>query len=168
MRIAYRSFDRQWLIPDNRLLHRPSPDLWRANDKQQVFLTEQHAHHFETGPAIVFTNLVPDMHHFNSRGGRVLPMRHAGGAPNVAPRLLSVLAERLGRPVPVEDLVAYLAGVVAHRGFTPRFAEELVTPGVRVPLTADPALFDEAVAIGRKVLVAHLRRCVPRHHSGPS
>jgi hypothetical protein len=155
VRIAYRSFDRQWLIPDNRLLHRPSPDLWRAAGTDQVFLTEQHAHPFETGPAVTFSALVPDMHHFNGRGGRVLPLRHAGGAPNVPPLLLASLGERLGQPVSVEDLVAYIAGTVAHRGFTPRFTDELVTPGIRIPVTADPALWAQAVVLGQQLIWLH-------------
>src|SRR5690606_15241292 len=54
-----------------------------------------------------------------------------------------------------EDLVSYIAGCVAHRAFVPRFAEELVTPGIRVPLTADPGLWDEAVALGRDIVWLH-------------
>lgn len=155
VRIAFRSFDRQWIIPDSRLIDRPRPDLWRSVKDGQVFISEQHALPFETGPAVMFSTLVPDMHHFNGRGGRVLPMRHAGGAPNVPPNLLAVLSGRLGYPVPVEDLVAYIASTVAHRAFTARFAEELVTPGIRVPLTADPQLWAEAVALGQQVIWLH-------------
>lgn len=155
-RVAYRSFDRQWVIPDNRLFHGPSPELWRAAEDGQVFISELHSAPVSSGPAITFTALVPDMHHFKgSEGGRVLPMRHAGGAPNVPPKLLAVLSGRLGCAVSVEDLVAYIAGTVAHRGFTPRFAEDLVTPGIRIPLTADPQLWAEAVALGRQVVWLH-------------
>lgn len=154
-RVAYRSFDRQWVIPDNRLFHGPSPELWRANTPNQIFLVEQHAQPFVTGPGIVFSAFVADMDYFNGRGGRILPIRHAGGAPNVPPLLLALLGDRLGCAVSVEDLVAYIAGTVAHRGFTPRFAEELVTPGIRVPLTADPELWAEAVALGQQVVWLH-------------
>lgn len=48
--------------------------------------------------------------------------------------------------------MAYLAAVMAHPAFTRRFAADLVRPGLRVPLTADGALFAAAVAIGREVL----------------
>jgi hypothetical protein len=34
--------------------------------------------------------------------------------------------------------MAYLATTMAHPAFTARFAEDLVQPGLRVPLTADP------------------------------
>ncbi|MGS2613629.1 type ISP restriction/modification enzyme [Micromonospora sp. LZ34] len=154
-RVAYRSFDRQWIIPDSRVLDYPRPELWRAADPGQVYLVEQHAHPFETGPAVLFSALVPDMDYFNGRGGRVLPMRHASGAPNVPTLLLTLLGDRLGQSVAVEDLVAYIAGAVAHPGFTRRFAEELETPGVRVPLTADPALWVESVTLGRQIAWLH-------------
>lgn len=116
VRVAFRSFDRQWIIPDNRLLHRPSPDLWRATGPGQVFAVEQHSKVISSGPGIVFTALVPDMDYFEgSEGGRVLPMLHADGSANVAPRLLSVLSERVGRQVDAAEFVAYLAGVAATR-----------------------------------------------------
>lgn len=155
-RVAYRSFDRQWIIPDNRMLDFSRPDLWQAADEKQVFVSELHSSPLTSGPGITFAGLVPDMHHFKgSEGGRVLPMRHADGGPNVPPLLLATLSDRLGRPVTVEDLVAYVAGIVAHRGFTPCFAEELVTPGIRVPLTGDADLWGQVVDVGRQVVWLH-------------
>jgi len=82
-------------------------------------------------------------------------MVHAGGAPNVPPLLLSVVGDRLGHSVSIEDLVAYVAGCVAHPGFTPRFAGELVTPGIRVPLTTDQELWEATVGVGREVVWLH-------------
>jgi hypothetical protein len=156
IRISYRSFDRQWLILDDRVIDRPRRDLWQAKIHNTIFVTEPHTKAIASGPGITLTSLLPDVDHFKgSEGGRVLPTLHPGGMANVAPRLLAVLGDRLGSTVTVEDLVAYIAGVVAHRGFTPRFAEELVTPGIRVPLTADPALWREAVEVGRQVVWLH-------------
>jgi hypothetical protein len=51
--------------------------------------------------------------------------------------------------------MAYIAAVAAHPGFTARFQEDLSTPGLRIPLTADPELFAEAVALGRRVIWLH-------------
>ncbi len=157
VRVAYRSFDRQWLIPDSRLHHAPSPDLWRVVSDSQVFATEQHAHPLEAGPGLVFTAYVPDMHHTNGRGGRVLPLYRdrAAGAANFAPGLVRALAQRLGLPVSAPDVLAYIAAVTAHSGYTARFTEELRTPGVRIPLTADPELWAQAVRLGRRVLWLH-------------
>ncbi|MEU0521711.1 type ISP restriction/modification enzyme [Streptosporangium sp. NPDC006007] len=143
VRVAYRSFDRQWVIPDTRVQERPRPELWQVAGDSQVFVVEQHAQPLGAGPGLVFTAFVPDMDHFKgSAGGRVLPLYRdrAAGAANLAPGLLRLLTERLGRPVISADLLSYVAAVTAHNGYTVRFAEELRTPGVRVPLTADPEL----------------------------
>jgi len=44
---------------------------------------------------------------------------------------------------------------MAHPAFTARFKEDLIRPGLRVPITADAALFDRAVALGREVIWLH-------------
>jgi Type ISP C-terminal specificity domain/N-6 DNA Methylase len=156
-RVAARSFDRQHLIYDARVLDFARAPLWQVRGDRQVYVTEQHAHPVTGGPGLMFSSLVPDMHHFNSRGGRVLPLyRDASGlAPNTAPGLTRALARRLGLTVSPEDFLAYFAGVIAHPGFTARFAEELKTPGIRVPLTASPQLWAEAVDLGRTILWLH-------------
>ncbi|MEV6031528.1 type ISP restriction/modification enzyme [Nonomuraea sp. NPDC052116] len=157
VRVAYRSFDRQWLIPDSRLHHAPSPDLWRVASDIQVFATEQHAHPLETGPGIVFAAYVPDMDHTNGRGGRVLPLYRdrAAGFVNLAPGFVRLLSQRLDLPVTAPDVLAYIAAVTAHSGYTSRFAENLRTPGVRVPLTADPELWAQAVRVGKRIIWLH-------------
>jgi hypothetical protein len=97
------------------------------------------------------------VHHFNGRGGRVLPLYRdsAGLAPNIAPGLTQVIASRIETTLTAEDLLAYIAAAVAHPAYTARFAEELKAPGVRVPLTADSAVWSEAVRLGRTVLWLH-------------
>ncbi|WP_160050791.1 type ISP restriction/modification enzyme [Nocardiopsis sp. FR4] len=155
-RIAYRSFDRQWIIPDHRVIDRARRDLWSAESVGgQVYITEQHSQAITSGPAITFSTLIPDKHHFKgSEGGRILPLRHPDGSPNVAPGMLSQLEETLGLTVTAHDLAAYTAGITANPAFTKQFAEELVTPGVRVPLTADPELWSAVCDIGRQVVWA--------------
>ncbi len=69
--------------------------------------------------------------------------------------ILQTLATALGAPVTPEDVMAYIAAVMAHPAFTARFKADLVRPGLRVPLTADKALFDEAAALGREVVWLH-------------
>ena len=82
--------------------------------------------------------------------------------PNLAPGLLDLLSTRLGEPVGAEDTLAYIAAVTAHPAFAIRFADDLRTPGIRVPLTADKGVWDDAVALGRSVLWLHTRgqRCI--------
>nr|WP_159062544.1 type ISP restriction/modification enzyme [Streptomyces caniscabiei] len=155
LRIARRSFDRQWLIADNRVLDRPRPDLWESLQPGQVFLNQQSSHEIGSGPALVATTLLPDTHHFNGRGGRVHPVLHPDGSANVPTGLLRYLAGVLGTDdLTVHDLSAYAVAVAGHSAFTEHFAEELLTPGVRLPLTRDPVLWSEAVRVGRAFLWA--------------
>ncbi|MFI8950090.1 type ISP restriction/modification enzyme [Streptomyces sp. NPDC053750] len=155
LRVALRSFDRQWLIADNRVLDRPRPDLWESLQPGQVFLNQQSSHEIDSGPALVATALLPDTHHFNGRGGRVHPVLHPDGSANVPTGLLRYLSAVLGLDgVTVHDLAAYAVAVAGHSAFTEHFTEELLTPGVRLPLTRDPELWSEAVRLGRAFLGA--------------
>ncbi|MEU7138766.1 type ISP restriction/modification enzyme [Nocardia sp. NPDC046473] len=157
VRVAWRSFDRQYLIYDRRVVDYPRPELWQVLGPRQIYTCEQHTVPISDGPALVFSALVPNVHNFNNRGGRVLPLYRDSGAttPNVAPRLLSTLAQFLAVAVSADDLLAYVAAVVAHPGYTRRYAERLRTPGVRVPITLDPDLWRAGVEIGRKVIWLH-------------
>ncbi|MET8696138.1 type ISP restriction/modification enzyme [Streptomyces bauhiniae] len=155
LRIARRSLDRQWLIADNRVLDFPRRDLWESLQPGQIFLNHQHSHEIKSGAALIATTLLPDTDHFNGRGGRVHPLLHPDGTPNVPTGLLRHLAGVLGVDgVTVHDLAAYAVAVAGHSAFTEHFAEELLTPGVRLPLTRDPALWSEAVRLGREFLWA--------------
>ena len=58
-------------------------------------------------------------------------------------------------PPPAGDVLAYTAAGVAHPAFTEYFADELATPGIRVPFTGNRALWEEAVELGRHVLWLH-------------
>lgn len=155
-RVAYRSLDRQYVIADARVIHRPSPDVWAAFSGRQVFTSEQHSKPLSDGPALTFASLIPDMDHFKgSEGGRTLPLLHPDGTPNLAPGLLEGLAAEASIHADHEDLLAYVAGVVAHPAFTSTFVDELTTPGVRVPITRDSSLWARAVELGREVIWLH-------------
>ncbi len=157
IRYAFRSFDRQWIIPDHRLLSMARPPLWNRASHHQVHLTALEASSPKAGPSITMTDLIPDNDHYKgSFGGRVFPLWADAAAtkPNIAPDMLTLLADALGEVSP-EDVMAYLAAVMAHPAFTKRFLPDLVQPGLRVPLTADPALFAEAAAIGREAVWLH-------------
>lgn len=172
MKVGYRIFDVQYVIPDDRLMHRPRPELWRVRGDDQLYVSELHSEAIRPGPALAFSGWTPDLHYFKgSGGGRVLPM-YAGNdtsKPNIAPGLLTLLTQRLERPVSAEDFLAYVAAITAHPAFTERFAEDLRTPGVRVPLTVDKVLWQEGVALGRRILWLHTRgeRCIDPEDGRP-
>jgi hypothetical protein len=156
VRYGFRSFDRQWLIPDNRLINRPNPALWEMHSPNQIYLTVPSDRSPTGGPAVTLTSLIPDLHHYSGRGGRAIPLWGAGGVTsNVRPGLLAHLAARYARAVGPEEVIAYVAAVAAHPGFTERFLPDLATPGLRIPFTADEAMFREAVELGRLVAWLH-------------
>ena len=155
--VLYRAFDRRYLLAEEPCLDRPRPHLWQVCGPRQIFVVEQHTRPVTTGPGLLFSALVPDADCFDGQGGRVLPLYRdpEGGVPNLTPGLLPYLAARLGTPVSPGDLVAYLAAVVAHPGYSAAFRDRLAVSGVRVPLTRDPRLWREAVALGREVVRHH-------------
>ncbi len=158
IRYGYRSFDRQWIPPDNRLISMPRPELWAGYSAKQVYLTALEAHSPSSGPAVTFTGLIPDLDHYKgSFGGRAYPLwrDRATTQPNIKPALLAYLAKIHGKPVKAEDVMAYVAAVMAHPAFTSRFAPDLVRPGLHTPITAEATLFAEAVALGNEVVWLH-------------
>ena len=158
VRYAWRSFDQQWLIADNRLILSARPEIWRAISNSQFFITALQASSPVSGPAITMTALIPDQDHYKgSFGGRVFPLWKDAEAvtPNIKPELLARLALAYGSIVGPEDVMAYIAALLAHPEFTKRFQADLKRPGLRVPLTADLALFQEAATLGREVIWLH-------------
>lgn len=121
-----------------------------------MFVVELHTSSPGIGPGIAFSALIPDFHYFKgSQGGRTLPALHPDGSPNLARGLVGALGTKLEAEVTAEDLIAYVAAVVAHPAFTERFTDELTTPGIRVPITADADLFHDIVELGREVVWLH-------------
>jgi hypothetical protein len=158
-RYAYRSLDRQWILADGRLLSRPRPDLWRAHSDRQLYLTSLLTTALGSGPALMACAAIPDLDHFRGSYGakHVIPLYRDAQAtkPNLLPALLTKLTETYGRPVTPEQFAAYVYGVLAHPDFTARFKQELAQRKVRVPLTRDKALFDQASKIGARLLWLH-------------
>ncbi len=157
VRYGFRSFDRQWIIPDNRLINRPNPNLWRAHSNQQVYLTALERTSPTSGPGVTLTANIPDLDHYSARGGRAFPLwlDSAGTVANIPPGLLAVLQQRLGVAVTAPDVLAYVVALTGHPAYASRFEEELKQPGLRVPVTADGSLFAESVQLGRRVAWLH-------------
>lgn len=113
------------------------------------------------------------MNHFmGSGGGRVLPLYRdrAATSANVTPGLVAELRRRLRVEISALDLFAYIAAVTAHPAYSVRFALQLKNPGVRIPLTADSELWEQATKIGRELLWLHTfgERCADEAAGRPS
>lgn len=156
-RYGFRSFDRQWIIPDSRLINQPNPQLWDSHSERQIYVTAPSDRTPTGGPALTFSANVPDLHHYSGRGGRVYPLwrDRDATAPNIHLSLVAFLNEKYQVPVCAEDVLAYIAAVAAHPAFTSRFQSDLLQPGLRIPFTADPEIFAAAVVLGRTVIWLH-------------
>ena len=171
---GYRSFDRQYVIRDKRLINRPNPSLWAAHSDNQIHLAapalgtanKRPKIAASTGQIVSFSAHIPDMDHLDGRGGPTHPLWRdpEAASANTDTATLTYLATVYGRQVTGPDVFAYIAAVAAHPGFTDTFRDELVNAKtMRVPLTNDPALFDNAVRLGRRILYLSTfgKRCAP-------
>ena len=93
-RYGFRSFDRQYIIADSRLMDRGASVCWRGQGPHQVWLTTVIRTKLGAGPVLTATPYVPDLHHYNGRGdqGKVALFRDSSGNhPNVTVGLLATL-----------------------------------------------------------------------------
>ncbi|MBU1700014.1 MAG: N-6 DNA methylase [Candidatus Eisenbacteria bacterium] len=168
-RYAYRSFDRQYVIADGRLMSRPRPDLWRAHSERQVYLTSLFSQALGCGPALTSSALIPDMDHFRGSYGAkaAVPLYRSPNTSeaNILPGFLELLGKAYKRKqLTPEEFLAYVYGIMAQPGFTARYANELETRELRVPITKDVSLFEKVYEIGARLLWLHTygERFVPK------
>ena len=158
IRFSYRSFDRQFIVADARLLDRPGPALWQAHGERQVYLTTLLYDHLGRGPATTACAQIPDLHHFSGRGAKdTIPLYRnvSASQANIIPGLLRILSDTYKTQVAQEDFLAYVYGTMAHPNYTERFMCELSTRELRVPLTTDAVLFEKGRALGSRLLWLH-------------
>ena len=164
-RYAYRDFDRQWVIYDPRVIALERPSLWASRSDRQLFFSTLTASTLGEGPALTVATDVPDRHHFlGSNGGKdVIPLYRDRAC--TSPNLTEGLSARVGslhrnadpracNPSP-EDLAAYVYALLSSPDYYDQFRSELRTPGPRVPLTADPALFLKVRSYGQRLIWLH-------------
>jgi predicted helicase len=166
-RYAYRSFDRQWFFADSRLGDYLRPDLWRSHGNKQVYLASSVVLELGIGPAMTVSAHVPDRHYFAGRGGKdILPLyRDAKSSePNLFPCMLTTFGKLFKRKLSPEDMLAYFYGILAHPAFADRYAQELDSRELRVPITKDAKLFEKVRAAGARLLWLHTygERFVPK------
>lgn len=155
VRYGYRSFDRQYTIPDSRVNDRPRPQLWDSYSDEQLFLVTLTATTLGNGPAVTLSPYVPDMDFFKNRGAKdVHPLYRSAGTsqPNISASLLQALENAYGQPVDAFDVAAYVVGLLGTSAYTARFEEELSEAPAHVIFTADKTLFDQVAEFGRGII----------------
>ena len=167
VRYAYRSFDRQWVFADNRLGDFLRPVLWGIRSERQLYLSTAFTQALAKGPGVTACAAIPDLHHFSGRGAKdIVPLYRDAGATeaNILPGLLDLLSAAYKRKVTPADFLAYVYGVLAQPAFTARYAKELETRELRVPITKNAALFEKVRAAGVRLLWLHTygERFVPK------
>ena len=158
-RYAYRSFDRQSIIADGRLMSRPRPPLWRVHNRQQVYITSLFTQPLSLGPALNACAYIPDLDYFRGSYGAkaVMPLYRDAEAlyHNFTPGLIELLVNEYSRNVTPEELLAYIYGVLAQPAFTERFHTELAKRMLCVPMTKNKDLFEKIVVKGQYLLWLH-------------
>jgi hypothetical protein len=131
--------------------------LWASRSEKQIYLTTVTRTSPANGPAVTITELVPDLDHYNGRGGRVFPLWRDGNSTisNVKPRLIKFLTEQYGNEVLPEQVFAYIVALTANSSYTTKFKSDLATPGLRIPLTRNWDTFSKAIEIGSQVIWLH-------------
>ena len=155
---AHRSFDRKYILSDPRIIDLPRPPLWTAHSERQIYLTSLLTGVLGKGPAATIAALVPDLHHFNGRGGKdIIPLwrNAAGSEANITAGLLDHLAQVYGEFVSPENFFAYCYAILAGPEYTRRFTQDLATSSPRIPLTTDVSLFRQGVELGRRLIWLH-------------
>ncbi len=158
VRYSYRTFDRQWIFADPRLLDRPGPPLWRAHGSKQVYMTSLLTSVLGSGPAATVAGGIPDLHYFCGRGAKdIIPLWRDADAtqPNVTGGLLTLLSETYGAELSPERLFAYAYAILAQPTYVERFWDELELPPPRLPLTKKPELFQRAASLGERLISLH-------------
>ena len=160
-RYGYRSFDRQWVIADYRVVTHPRPPIWSVRSGKQLFLTTLTSTKLGQGPAVTVTPYAPDMDHFRGSYGakNVIPMYRdrSGREPNLSAGWLDTLGRVTGNSVTVEDFIAYVHALLGTGAFSERFGDELAEMAgpAHVPITVDSDLFNRAIELGRDLLWYH-------------
>lgn len=156
---SHRSFDRQYLIADARVIDRPGPPLWAAHGPRQTYLTSLLTNVPGSGQVATATCFIPDLDHFRGSFGakHVIPLWRDAGVtqPNVTNGLLDQLEQAYGTPVSPNDLFAYAYGVLAQPAYAERFWDELEHPPPRLPITKNGELFRRVVGQGSRLLYLH-------------
>ncbi len=102
VRYGFRSFDRQWIIPDSRVIDRHRPTLWKTLSDHQIHLSALMVHSPVAGPSLTATSLLPDQDHYKgSFGGHVFSLYKDAAAtePNISSAVVKALSAAHGSSI---------------------------------------------------------------------
>lgn len=167
---TYRPLDRRSLYLDRRFIDRPGTvsKVYEANPSTEAILSLDTR--TTAGPAVIATDVVPGYNSFRgSYETHTFPIQ-----PSPTPHamtgdqeihlaeqdLLSSEAQRWASQfgASARDVGAYLLALGNAPNYTHAFAEALAVDTARFPATADTALFQRAVSLGKQLLDAWCRR----------
>ena len=155
-RFGYRSFDRQYVIADNRLIARSREPLWASFSEKQIYFSTLTSNPISKGPALTVSAYVPDRHYYRGSYGAkdIIPLYRDSRStlPNIHPDLLIKLYTIFGQNVTAEDFVCYVYAILANPSFTNKFQNELATKVLHLPISLDFDLFQQAVVIGERLI----------------
>lgn len=155
-RYGYRSFDRQWCLPDKRVATYPRQQFWNSISDKQLFMATLTSTSLGAGPALTVSPYVPDMDFFRGSFGakNMYPLHRTATGPdfNISQTLQTVLASTHGHGASAEDIAAYTMGLLGTGAYTDMFLEELTEEVAHVPFTADPELFSRVAEFGRGLI----------------
>lgn len=154
-RYGYRSFDRQYLIADHRVIDRPGPS-WNNYSGNQVYFSTLSTTPLSQGPALTVSPYVPDLHYFRGSFGAkdIYPLYRSSTQdnPNISASLLKVLKEKYKQDVTAEEIAHYAFGIMGTGAFVEKYLEELTESALRVPFTASYELFREVAQFGELLI----------------
>ncbi|MGH6924966.1 MAG: type ISP restriction/modification enzyme, partial [Propylenella sp.] len=152
--VAYRPLDRRWLYNHTNFIDRPRPELQQVWGNDNVCLYAMPSG-TGAGPAAWCHSLLPDYHAFRgSYGGYAFPLydrRPDVAAFNVSSALIESLRAAYGALPGAEDVFDAILCLLSARSYTLRFAEDLEDVFPHVPFPAEPAIFEDAVRVGREI-----------------
>jgi len=176
---VYRPLDVRWVYDDPAWIdwYRPTLQAIYANGKRMPSLVTIPSDH-GAGPAVMHVDLLMDQHSFNNRGakgvfslwhphnsGQALPDKRcpvkSGYRCGFGPRVHDWL-DSLSRATSVQEAYDYILAVLSAPDYTEMHWQALENDFLRVPLTNDPAVFDDAADLGRRLRGAWSLN-VPRH-----
>lgn len=164
--IAYRPFDIRWIYDDPAWIDWYREDLHAVMDEvnTEALVTIPNDH--GRGPAVVVADRLMDQHFFRGSDGgngvffvwrprlageRVDPRAIRGDQRSGFSTRVFDWLDGLGRGQNHDSAFSYVCAVLSAPSYTRRFWRALETDELRVPLTDDPAVFDNAAFVGALV-----------------